>query len=89
MLEAGERATARGWEMSKEANDEKVEVLRENGITVTEASPEIQAALEEVGQEMMDEWRKEASAEEQEVLDEYLRLKEEHENSDASADAVS
>lgn len=75
VLEAGERATVRAWELSKKANDEQVNVLRKHGVTVTDASPEIQARLEAVGKAMMDEWRQQASDEEKAVLDTYLKMR--------------
>lgn len=75
LLEAGERASRRGWEMSKAANEEKVATLKANGMVVTDASPEIQAALQKVGQTMMEEWSSSAAPEERAVLDAYLKLK--------------
>lgn len=80
VLEAGERATHRGWELSKKANEDKIDVLKENGIVVTEASPELDAEMEKVGTVMIEEWREAATAEEQKVLDEYLKLRQEASN---------
>ena len=75
VLDAGERATKRGWEMSKKANDEKIETLKANGMVVTEASPAIQEALQKVGKTMMQEWSNTAAPEERAVLEAYLKLK--------------
>ena len=75
VLAAGERATKRGFEMSEKAGKETVETLSKNGMTVTQAGPEIQKVLADVGKTMMDDWRKNASPEEQEVLDNYLAAK--------------
>jgi TRAP-type transport system periplasmic protein len=75
LLDAGERATKRGWAMSKAANEEKVATLKANGIVVTDASPEIQAALQNVGKKMMEDWSSSAAPEERAVLDAYLKLK--------------
>lgn len=75
VIEAGERATRRGWEMSAKSNQDRVEVLRSHGIVVTEASPAIQEALQKVGQTMIEDWRQTASPEEREVLDSYLKTR--------------
>ncbi|MFA5521152.1 MAG: TRAP transporter substrate-binding protein [Castellaniella sp.] len=75
LIEAGERATRAAIDFSKQANSQKMDVLREHGMTVVEASDSIQAAMEEVGQEMMAEWRKQATPDELAVLDRYLELK--------------
>lgn len=75
VLAAGERASKRGFEMSRKAGEDTVETLRKNGITVTQAGPEVQKALADVGQAMVDDWRKSASPDEQKVLDNYLAAK--------------
>jgi TRAP-type C4-dicarboxylate transport system substrate-binding protein len=75
VLAAGERATKRGFEMSRKAGEDTVETLRKNGITVTQAGPEVQNALAEVGKTMVEDWRKSASPDEQKVLDNYLAAK--------------
>ena len=80
VLDAGERATKRGWEMSKTANEEKVETLKAHGMVVTDASPEIQQALQKVGQTMMQEWSDTAAPEERAVLEAYRKLKEGRKN---------
>lgn len=72
IVEAGERATQRAWEMSKEAGDETRQRLVDAGMTVSDASPELQAKLAEVGETMVEEWSADASPEEVEVLQNYL-----------------
>lgn len=75
LLEAGERATQRGWELSKKANKEKLDTLRSHGMAVTDASPAIQDAMQKVGETMMEDWRKAASPEERQVLDAYVKAR--------------
>jgi len=76
VLDAGERATRRGFEMSKAASIATMAQLRENGIEVSEQAPvSVQAALAKVGEAMMADWRKIATPAQQKVLDDYLALK--------------
>ena len=75
VIEAGEHATARGRELSKKANSDKVDVLRSKGMVVEDASPAIQAELKKVGETMIAEWRQSALPAEQKVLDNYLKAR--------------
>lgn len=71
IISAGERATERAWEMSKEAGAATVQELKDAGITVSDASPELQAKLAKIGDAMIEEWSASASPEEVEVLKAY------------------
>jgi len=75
VLAAGERATKRGWELSRKAADDTVDELRKHGMTVQDAGPDVQAALAQAGSTLTDEWRKSANPEQQAVLDKYLAAK--------------
>ena len=72
IIAAGETATERAWEMSKEATDSKRQALSDAGMTVTDASPELQAKLSEIGGVMIEEWKATASEAEVAALDTYL-----------------
>lgn len=74
IMAAGERATARAWEMSRAATDEKRKELAEAGITTADASPELQAKLADIGTAMIEEWSAGASPEEVEVLEAYRAM---------------
>ncbi|WP_281993202.1 TRAP transporter substrate-binding protein [Sulfitobacter geojensis] len=71
ILAAGERATTRAWEMSRAATDGKRQELADAGIVTSDASPELQAKLVEIGAAMIEEWTAEASPEELAVLEAY------------------
>lgn len=73
LLKAGEKATKRGWELSKNSFNRQLEVLKENGMTVMQAAPTIIERLEEIGTVLTEQWRKEASPEAIAVLDQYLQ----------------
>ncbi|MBZ9558511.1 TRAP transporter substrate-binding protein [Halomonas coralii] len=75
VIEAGKHATTRGWEMSKEASRNNEEIVSSHGVEVSQASDDIQAAIAKIGDEMIAEWRRSASPEENAVLDEYLKVR--------------
>lgn len=72
VLEAGQRATERGWEMSRRAGAENDEVIESHGVVITDASDDIQQAITAIGDEMLAEWRESAAAPAVEALDRYL-----------------
>jgi len=71
VLGAASAAEARGWEMSKAETDEKVAILKENGITVVEPSEELMSGLREIGAQMLENWKAEAGEAGQALLDAY------------------
>ncbi|MBY5987679.1 TRAP transporter substrate-binding protein [Roseovarius atlanticus] len=71
VLEAAEAAEARGWEMSKSEAEEMTQVLKDNGITVVEPSEELTTGLQEIGAQMLEAWKEEASETGQQLLDAY------------------
>ena len=56
VLDAAAAAEARGWEMSRAETAKQIEVLKANGMTVVEPSPELVAGLKAIGETMMEEW---------------------------------
>ncbi|MDX1785233.1 TRAP transporter substrate-binding protein [Roseovarius sp. ZX-A-9] len=73
VLKAAAAAEARGLEMSKKETDEKVAILRENGITVVEPSEELMSGLREIGAQMLENWKAEAGDEGAALLDAYQK----------------
>jgi TRAP-type C4-dicarboxylate transport system substrate-binding protein len=71
VLKAAQAAEPRGWEMSKAREKEGDETLAKNGVTVSEASPELRAALSKIGEQMAAEWQKSAGADGQAILKAY------------------
>jgi TRAP-type C4-dicarboxylate transport system substrate-binding protein len=71
LLKAAAAAEPRGWEMSKAREKEGDETLAKNGVTVTEASPELKGALSKIGDQMAAEWEKSAGADGQAILKAY------------------
>lgn len=74
VIAAGNKATETAWELSQMAGKETTRRLEENGMIVSEASPELQAKLAEIGVQMMEEWSSEAGPEELAVLEAYQAM---------------
>ena len=71
MLKAGEDYTMRAWTMSKAAHEKNTAILREHGMVVEEAPPNVVAAMKKVGAAMAEEWKASASPEAVAVLETY------------------
>ena len=57
--------------MSKQREKDADELLAKNGVTVSEPSPELKAALAKIGEQMAAEWEKSAGADGQTILTRY------------------
>jgi TRAP-type C4-dicarboxylate transport system substrate-binding protein len=71
VLEAGKRATERGWMLSEMDDQAQIETLAEKGMNTSTAWPELEAKMTEIGALNLEEWKKNATPEALEVLDEY------------------
>jgi TRAP-type C4-dicarboxylate transport system substrate-binding protein len=71
LLKAAAAAEPRGWEMSKQREKDGDDTLVRNGMSVSEPSPELKAALAKIGTQMAAEWEKSAGADGQALLKSY------------------
>ncbi|PRY70947.1 TRAP transporter substrate-binding protein [Halomonas ventosae] len=71
VLDAAGEAETRGWEMSRQETDDALAVLKENGIEVSEPTPELAELLQEVGETMTDEWAGRAGDQGAAILEAY------------------
>jgi len=71
ITKAAAEAEPRGWEMSKAREKEGDETLAKNGVSVSEPTPELKAALAKIGEQMAAEWEKSAGADGQAILKAY------------------
>ncbi|MBN7757422.1 TRAP transporter substrate-binding protein [Nitratireductor aquimarinus] len=71
VLEAAATAETRGWEASVKETEDKTQILKDNGITVTAPSAELKEGLAAIGAEMSAEWAEKAGDEGKAVLDAY------------------
>jgi TRAP-type transport system periplasmic protein len=74
LLEAAARAEERGWQRSREISLEHLAVLAENGIEVTEPTPELLAELQAVGEILTAEWLEKAGPVGEEIIERYHAL---------------
>lgn len=73
VLEAGEAATKRGWELSKKAGEEREGVLKIHGVTIAQSPKDILDAIEAAGKGMVADWLGTATAEEKAVYENYQK----------------
>lgn len=73
VLEAGEAATKRGWELSKKAGEERENVLKSHGVTIAQSPKDILDAIATAGKGMVADWLTTASAEEKAVYETYQK----------------
>ncbi|MBE9636470.1 TRAP transporter substrate-binding protein [Salipiger mangrovisoli] len=71
VIDEGEKATARGWDMAKAAGDERVEVLREHGMTIADAPEDVLVRITEIGDMLTEEWLAKATDDEKAVYESY------------------
>jgi TRAP-type C4-dicarboxylate transport system substrate-binding protein len=74
LLKAGADAETRGWNLSKAKNNEYIELLKKNGMTILPPSPQLKADMKKVGDTMLQEWLQKAGPEGQAVVDAYKRM---------------
>ncbi len=71
VLQAADEAETRGWEMSRQETDDALAVLEENGIEVSEPTPEFAQLLKEIGATMTEEWAGRAGDQGAAILEAY------------------
>lgn len=69
---ASDDFTKRSWALSKAAHEDKMAVLKKNGMTVSEAPPAVVGAMKKVGEQMAQEWKNAAGADSVAVLNLYM-----------------
>ena len=73
VLDASAAAETRGWAASVEETKNQTQVLRDNGIEVTEPSAELSEGLGDIGAQMAADWATSAGDEGKVVLDAYMK----------------
>lgn len=71
LLAAAEKAEARGWEMSQQANQQSMDTLREHGVEVVLDADNLAAEFQEIGAVLLEEWLAKASPEGQTIVNDY------------------
>ncbi|MEQ6917395.1 TRAP transporter substrate-binding protein [Halomonas aquatica] len=71
VIEAAGAAEQRGWDISRQETQEAIATLEENGIVVSEPTPELAEALEKIGSTMTEEWVERAGSQGAQILEAY------------------
>lgn len=71
ILDAAAKAEERGWAASKAETDEKIAIMKENGMTIVTPSETLAQQLESIGETMTEEWAETAGEDGRKVLSEY------------------
>lgn len=74
VLKAAAAAEKRGLEVSKQKTNFYLEQFKQKGMKVLPPSPELQAGLKKIGEEMAVEWVKKAGPEGQTIMDNYKKM---------------
>lgn len=73
VLDAGEAATKRGFEMSKQAGEDRAKTLKENGVNIAQAPKDVMDRIDSIGKEMAQAWLAGAGPEEKAVYEAYVK----------------
>lgn len=71
--DAAEAAEKRGWEASKAETEAKIKIMQDNGIEVSEPSPQLVKHLKEIGEAMTEAWLGRAGEDGQALLEAYSK----------------
>jgi TRAP-type transport system periplasmic protein len=68
ILNAAAAAEERGWQMSVKETNDKMQVMRDHGMTVADPAPALQQGLQEIGTIMTREWVQRAGPEGRDIV---------------------
>nr|WP_217635497.1 TRAP transporter substrate-binding protein [Aidingimonas halophila] len=71
VMEAAAEAEERGWELSRQDNEDSLQALQDNGITVSEPNDAVAEALQAAGDELYESWLERADERAEQVLENY------------------
>ena len=73
VVDAGQAATLRGFEMSRAASADREKTLQENGIVLGETPKDVMDRIAEIGKSMIQDWLSTAKPEEKAVYEAYRK----------------
>ncbi|WP_372527733.1 TRAP transporter substrate-binding protein [Piscinibacter sp.] len=74
VLKAGADAETRGWALSKSKNNEYLELLKKNGMSIIAPSAQLKSDMKKVGDTMLQEWLLKSGPDGQTVIDAYKKM---------------
>lgn len=66
-------AEKKGWDRMRAYNQESIDILARNKMTIVTPTPQLMADLKKVGDDMVADWLKQAGADGKEIIDAYNR----------------
>lgn len=66
-------AEQKGWARMRAYNEESIDILRKNKMTIVTPTPQLMADMRKIGDEMVNDWLKAMGAEGKEIIDAYNR----------------
>jgi TRAP-type C4-dicarboxylate transport system substrate-binding protein len=73
LQKAGADAESRGWDLAKAKNNEYIDLLKKNGMTIMPPSAQLKADMKTVGDTMLKEWLEKAGPEGKALVDAYAK----------------
>lgn len=73
VMKAAADAEARGWEASKKANGDSLEILKKGGMQILPAPAQLKTDMKKVGDTLLKEWLEKAGPEGQTLVDAYRK----------------
>lgn len=71
LLDAAAEAERKGWERMRAYNQESLDILKKNRMTVVAPTPQLMSDMKKIGDELLADWVKAAGADGQEILKAY------------------
>lgn len=68
-----QEAERKGWERMRRYNQESIDILAKNKMTIVTPTPQLMSDMRKIGDEMVADWLKQAGADGKEIIDAYNR----------------
>ena len=72
LIKAAGKAEQRGWAMSQQETEEKLDVLRQHGMKVLKPTDEFKTSLDKIRRTMIEEWRAKSGQEGEKILKSFF-----------------
>lgn len=73
LLKAAADAERKGWERMRGYTDESLAILQKNKMTIVKPSPQLMGDMKKIGDEMLNDWLKQAGPDGKEIVDAYRK----------------
>ncbi len=73
LMKAAQAAETRGWQRMREYTQQSLDTLAKNKMTIVKPTPQLQADMKKIGDELLAEWEKKAGPEGKEIIAGYRK----------------